>query len=132
MHNFVFHNPTKVLFGRDTIPSVGLEAQQFGRRVLLVHGRNSARSSGLLDRVIASLTQADTRVELFGDVQANPTLAHVHQGIRIAKAFNPDVICGLGGGSVIDSAKAIAAGALVEHDVWKFLPAKNLSRPPCQ
>ena len=125
MHNFVFHNPTKVLFGQGTVPMCGQEARQLGQRVLLVHGRTSAAKSGLLQQVQSSLQDAGMEVVCFGGVQPNPTLAHVHQGITTAKAHNIDVICALGGGSVIDSAKAISAGALVEHDVWKFFTGKK-------
>jgi alcohol dehydrogenase YqhD (iron-dependent ADH family) len=125
MHNFVFHNPTKVLFGRGTIPLCGQEAKQWGRRVLLVYGRHWATESGVLRQVHSLLQDAGLEVVCFGGAQPNPTLAHVHQGIRMAKAQDIEVVCALGGGSVIDSAKAISAGALVEHDVWKFFTGKK-------
>lgn len=128
MHNFVYHNPTKVIFGRGTIPCTGAETIAFGRRVLLVHGRESARRSGLLEQVSSSLSDAGADIIFHGGVQPNPTLDHVRRGIHEAKSHRIEVICALGGGSVIDSAKAISAGALVEHDVWKFFTGKKSIR----
>ena len=103
MHNFVFHNPTKVLFGKGTLSNCGQEARQLGQRVLLVHGRNSAVKSGLLQQVQSSLLDAGMEVMCFGGVQPNPTLEHVREGIYTAKVNNIEVICALGGGSVITS-----------------------------
>lgn len=128
MHNFVFHNPTKVLFGRGTIPQAGAEACAYGRRVLLVYGRNSAERNGLLQLVTASLQEAGAEIIEFGGVQPNPTLDHVRAGIQLAKQQQIDVVCALGGGSVIDTAKAISAGTPVEHDVWKFFTGKKSIR----
>lgn len=128
MHNFVFHNPTKVLFGKNTIPSVGVETLSYGKRTLLVFGKRSAARNGTLSKVRSSLLDAGAEIVEHGSVSPNPTLDHVHEGIRIAKAESIEVICAVGGGSVIDSAKAISAGALVEHDVWKFFTGKKSVR----
>ncbi len=125
MQNFVFHNPTKIIFGRDTISSIGKETAAFGYRVLLVFGFGSIKNNGIYQKVISSLQEADLEIVEHGGVQSNPTLEHVHVGIELAKRHKCQVICGVGGGSVLDSAKAISAGALVEHDVWKFLTGKK-------
>lgn len=125
MHNFVFHNPTKVLFGRGVLAQLGAETSVYGNNVLLVSGQNHARQSGLLDQ-ITHIFQAHhlNTVECAG-IQPNPVLSHVQAGIVLAKQNNIDVICAVGGGSVIDSAKAIAAGVPVDHDVWKFFTGKK-------
>ena len=125
MKNFVFNNPTKVIFGRDTVEQIGAETQTLGSRVLLVFGRDSARHSGLLAKVFDSLIAAGLEVSEHGNVQPNPLLSHAREGIRLAKDKDIDVIVALGGGSVLDTAKAIRAGALVEHDVWKFFAGKK-------
>jgi alcohol dehydrogenase YqhD (iron-dependent ADH family) len=125
MKNFVFHNPTKILFGKDTIPSIGDETAALGQKALMVYGQNSIKENGIYDQVTKSLQEAGVTIVEHGGVKSNPVLSHVHEGIKLAKEHNVDVIVAIGGGSVIDSAKAISAGALVEHDVWKFFIGKK-------
>jgi alcohol dehydrogenase YqhD (iron-dependent ADH family) len=125
MKNFVFHNPTKILFGKDTIPSIGSETAALGKKALMVYGQDSIKKNGIYDQVTKSLKDAGVTIVEHGGVQSNPVLSHVHQGIELAKKNNVNVVVAVGGGSVIDSAKAISAGALVEHDVWKFFIGKK-------
>ena len=125
MHNFVFQNPTKVIFGKDTLHLAGPEACAYGKRILLVYGQSSAQGSGLLEQVKGSLERSGAYVVEFGNVRPNPTLDHVQKGIQLSKKEKIETICALGGGSVIDTAKAISAGAVVEHDVWKFFTGKK-------
>lgn len=125
MHNFVYHNPTKVLFGCNTVEAIGPETRAWGRRALLVYGQGSIKRNGLHDRVVNALREAEIDVVEHGGVRSNPLLSHVRQGIQLAKRHDAEVIVAAGGGSVIDTAKAIAAGALVEHDVWKFFTGKR-------
>ena len=125
MQNFVFHNPTKILFGKNTVPSIGEETTLFGKRVLLVYGTGSVKNNGLYDQVVQSLLAADAIITEHGGVQSNPLLSHVHKGIKLAKENNCDVVCAVGGGSVIDEAKAVCAGTPVQHDVWKFFTGKK-------
>lgn len=125
MKNFVFHNPTKIIFGQDTIPAIGKESAAFGNKAMLVYGQGSIKKNTIYDQVIKSLEDAGLTVIEHGGVQSNPVLSHVKQGIELTKENGVEVIIAVGGGSVIDSAKAIAAGALVEHDVWKFFTGKK-------
>jgi alcohol dehydrogenase YqhD (iron-dependent ADH family) len=125
MQNFVFHNPTKILFGRDTVALIGPETAALGEKALLVYGRGSVTKTGLLDQVLTSLDQAGIPVIEHGGVRSNPVLSHVREGIARAKETGCTVIVAVGGGSVIDSAKAISAGVPVEHDVWKFFTGKR-------
>jgi len=125
MHNFVFHNPTKILFGRNTIDAIGLETRAWGQRGLLVYGRHSIKDNGLYAQVTAGLHAAGLEMAELGGVRSNPLLSQVREGIRLAKAHRAEVIIAVGGGSVIDTAKAIGAGAVVEHDVWKFFTGKK-------
>ncbi len=128
MQNFVFHIPTKILFGRDTVSAIGPETAAWGSRCLLVHGRSSCKRSGLLDRVKGSLAAAGVEIVEHGGVRSNPVLSHVRAGIGLAKERRVDVVVAVGGGSVIDEAKAISAGSLVEHDVWKFFTGRRSIR----
>jgi len=125
MQNFVFHNPTKILFGRDTIDAIGPESRAWGQRGLLVSGRQSSKTNGLHGQVTRSLAAAGMVIAELDGVCSNPLLSRVRDGVRLAKESRAEVIIALGGGSVIDTAKAIAAGAVVEHDVWKFFTGKK-------
>ncbi|XOF34695.1 MAG: iron-containing alcohol dehydrogenase [Candidatus Electrothrix sp. YB6] len=125
MQNFVFHNPTKIIFGRNTVPSAGPETAELGRKALLVYGRSSIRESGLYDQVLDALSNAGVSVVEHGGTRSNPVLEHVRAGIAKAKKEQVEVVVAVGGGSVIDTAKAIAAGSVVEHDVWKFFTGKK-------
>jgi alcohol dehydrogenase YqhD (iron-dependent ADH family) len=125
MHNFVFHNPTKILFGRETLSALGSETAAWGKKALLVYGRNSLKQSGLFDLVVRSLQEAGLELVEHGGVQSNPLLSHTREGITRAKDHKVEVIVAVGGGSVLDTAKAIGAGAVVEHDVWKFFTGKK-------
>jgi alcohol dehydrogenase YqhD (iron-dependent ADH family) len=125
MENFVLHNPTKIIFGRDTVPLIGKETVSYGKNVLLVYGRDSLKNSGLYKVITSALLEAGAKIFEHPGVQTNPLHCHVMEGVAKCKAYNCDVVCAAGGGSVIDEAKAISAGALVNHDVWKFLIGKK-------
>lgn len=125
MDNFVSYNPTKIIFGKNNIPLIGSETVPWGTNVFLVYGNNSIKRNGIYQQVISSLTEAGAQIHEHSGVQSNPLLSHVNAGIRKCKDHKCEVICAVGGGSVLDEAKAISAGALVEHDIWKFLTGKK-------
>lgn len=120
MLNFVFQNPTKIVFGRDTTDLVGKETRRFGRRVLLTYGRGSIKRTGLYDRVMDSLKAEGIDVFELGGIQPNPRIDSVRRGVEICKGEKIDFVLAVGGGSVIDAAKAIAAGAKYDGDPWDF------------
>jgi alcohol dehydrogenase YqhD (iron-dependent ADH family) len=125
MDNFEFCNPTRIVFGRGSEDKVGAEAAAYSKKILLHFGGNSIKSSGLYDRVTASLKAAGVEwVELAG-VKPNPRLSLVHQGVKLCKEHQLGLVLAVGGGSVIDSAKAIAMGAVIEGDVWDFYLGKG-------
>ncbi len=128
MQNFVFHNPTKIIFGRNNINKIGEETLFYGSRILLVYGKESIKKNGIYQQVRNSLEKAGITWIEHGGVKPNPELGHVQQGINLARLNNVEAVVAVGGGSVIDSAKAISAGALVEHDVWKFFTGKKSIR----
>jgi alcohol dehydrogenase YqhD (iron-dependent ADH family) len=126
MINFEFNNPTKILFGKDMELNVYKELINCGAtKVLLHYGGNSAKKSGLLDRVISSLEGNNIQYISLGGVVPNPRLDLVHEGIALCKQNDIDFILAVGGGSVIDSAKAIAMGALDDGEVWDFFIGKR-------
>jgi alcohol dehydrogenase YqhD (iron-dependent ADH family) len=125
MHNFVWYNPTKILFGKGTIPAIGPETAIWGKRCLLVYGGGSIKQNGIFHTVVTALKDAGVEAIEHGGVRPNPLLSHVQAGIVKAKEHRAEVIVAVGGGSVLDSAKAICAGAVVEHDVWKFFLGKK-------
>jgi alcohol dehydrogenase YqhD (iron-dependent ADH family) len=120
MKNFELCIPTKIVFGRGRVSEIGSYAKEYGKKLLLVYGKNSIKKSGIYDNVMKSLNDADLTVFEHPGVKSNPLLSHTKEGILIAKSKKVDFILGVGGGSVIDEAKAIAAGALYEGNVWDF------------
>jgi alcohol dehydrogenase YqhD (iron-dependent ADH family) len=120
MENFTFMNPTKIIFGRGTEEGVGREVKPFSSRILLHYGRDSVKKSGLLDRVSQALDREGIQHVDLGGVLPNPRLSLTREGIRICREKKLDFILAVGGGSVIDSAKAIAAGVPFSGDVWDF------------
>ncbi|HPX93432.1 MAG TPA: iron-containing alcohol dehydrogenase [Bacillota bacterium] len=121
MENFVFRNPTKILFGDGMLDRLPEELAPFGRKLLLVYGTGSIKRSGLYDRVIRLLEKADKQVFELSGVMPNPRTEKVYQGIEICRRESIDFILAVGGGSVLDCSKAIAAGTLHEGDFWEDL-----------
>jgi alcohol dehydrogenase YqhD (iron-dependent ADH family) len=121
MFPFVYCNPTKICFGNGTVRETGQEVAAAGmRHVLLVYGKSSIKRNGVYDAVTASLRAAGVTWSEWPGVSANPLLSHVNGGIGRAREEQVDGILAVGGGSVIDEAKAIAIGAPAEGDVWSF------------
>ena len=121
MNDFVFHSPTEFIFGRGVEAQAGERiAHCGGHRVLIVCGGGSARRSGLLDRVVKALDSAGLAHSLLEGVRPNPTDDKVREGIRLGRAEGTDWLLAIGGGSVIDTAKAIAAGLRYAGDFWDF------------
>ena len=121
MNNFQYYNPTRMIFGKGVTGSIAAELKAAGaKKVLLVFGQNSIKSSGLYDSIISQFADESIDVVDHGGVKGNPLLSHAEAGIAKVKANNIDWICAIGGGSVIDEAKAISAGAVSSENVWKF------------
>lgn len=120
MQNFRFMSPTVFIFGKDTELSVGAEVRKYGNKVLFHYGGGHIRKNGLYDRIINSMEQSGIEYIELGGVKANPDVELVRQGIEICRKEKVDFILAAGGGSVIDSAKAIAMGVFYEKDVWDY------------
>ena len=120
MQNFMFENPTRIIFGKGSIAKIGAEVKRFGGRVLMVYGMSSIRTTGIYEQVLNSLKEAGVDIVELPGVKSNPLLSKAREGIELARAKKVDVILAVGGGSVIDTAKTIAAGAKADHDPWEF------------
>lgn len=118
MLNFEFYAPAKILFGRDTEGQIGELLKPHAKKVLIHYGGGSIKLSGLYDIVIDSLKAAGIETVELGGVKPNPRLSLVHEGVALCKAQNVDLILAVGGGSAIDSAKAIAMGVYYDGDIW--------------
>lgn len=125
MNNFFFHNPTKIVFGRGVLDKLGSELKPYGSRILLVYGGGSIKKNGLYNKVIKILLEHDIEIFEFSGVKPNPVVSHVREGIALVKENNIEAILAVGGGSVMDTGKIIAAGAMVDHDVWDFYSGKE-------
>ncbi len=129
MNNFNFYSPTFFAFGRDAENQAGALIRRFGGAKALIHyGGGSVVRSGLLDRVKASLEQAGVEFVELGGVKPNPRSGLVYEGIELARREGVDFVLAVGGGSTIDSAKAIAAGALYDGDFWDFYSGKLIEK----
>ena len=127
MDNFIFKSPTEFVFGRGTEEQTGKLALKYGaNKALLVFGEGHAVKSGLVGQVEDSLTKSGITYTELGGIQPNPTDIKVYQGIEIIRAHNIDFIIAIGGGSVIDTAKAIAAGVPYKSDFWDFFAGKAI------
>ena len=129
MENFTFYSPTKFVFGKDTEKEAGKLIREFGGSKVLIHyGGGSIVRSGLLDRVKASLDEASLSYIELGGVKPNPRSGLVYEGIDLCRREGIDFILAVGGGSSIDSAKAIAAGTIYDGDFWDFYQGKPITK----
>lgn len=125
MRDFQYYTPTKVVFGKKAEEKIGVLLREAGvTKVLLHYGSGSVIRTGLLERVESILKQEGISYVLLGGVVPNPRLSKVYEGVELCKREQVDFILAVGGGSVIDSAKAIGYGALYDGDVWDFYSGK--------
>ena len=129
MNNFTFYSPTYFVFGKEEENNAGKYVKRFGGSKVLIHyGGGSVVRSGLLDRIKASLTNEGIGFVELGGVKPNPRSGLVYEGIEICKKENVDFVLAVGGGSTIDSSKAIAVGALYDGDFWDFYSGKAVEK----
>jgi len=121
MQNFTFHLPTKLIFGPGEVKKVGVEAKQYGEKALIVTGRRSASAFGIIHRVTDKLEQEGVAVMVFDKVEPNPRSSTIDEAAELVRNNNIDMIIGLGGGSPMDAAKAIAAAAAMNKPVWDLV-----------
>ena len=127
MQNYVYYNPTKLYFGDRQLEKLGEVVRSYGSRVLLMYGQGSIKRNGIYEAVMNPLKAAGLQVFEFHGVEPNPQYRTVNRAADVCKANDCDVVLAVGGGSVIDSAKAIAMGAATGRDPWEF--ASTGTRP---
>ncbi|MBF1233129.1 MAG: iron-containing alcohol dehydrogenase [Haemophilus sp.] len=121
MYPFSFQNPTRIEFGLDKEKEMGKYMHEYGaKKALIIYGSERIKHSGLFEDVAKSLREHGIEYVECGGVKSNPTISKVREAVAMAKAFGADSVLSIGGGSCLDSAKAIAAGACYEGDTWDF------------
>jgi len=128
MKSFAFYNPTRLIFGKGQLEQLKTLVPQYGKNILLVYGGGSIKRSGLYDSVTSLLKELGSNVVELAGVEPNPRLSTVHKGVDLCKSENIDLILAVGGGSVIDCAKAIAVGAKYDGDMWDFAERKAAAK----
>jgi alcohol dehydrogenase YqhD (iron-dependent ADH family) len=124
MENFTYWNPTKLIFGKDQLQKLTEELPQYGKKILLVYGGGSIKKNGIYDKTMALLKQMDCEVFELSGVEPNPRISTVRKGVDICKREGIEFLLAVGGGSVIDCTKAIAAGAKYDGDAWDLVTKK--------
>ena len=128
MNEFTFYNPTKLIFGKGQVEQLKELVPQYGKKVLVVYGGGSIKRNGLYDQVMSVLKDIDSEVFELSGVEPNPRLSTVRRGVEISKENNIEFILAVGGGSVIDCTKAIAAGAKYDGDAWDLVTKKSFAK----
>lgn len=118
---FEFYNPTRLIFGAGRLPEIGKITKNYGRKALIVTGGGSVKRSGAFDRVVSSLLEEGVETVECAGIEPNPRITSVKRGAQIARKEDCDVVVALGGGSVMDAAKVIAAAALYDGDPWNMI-----------
>lgn len=129
MEDFRFKNDTEIIFGRDKEAEVGQEVEKYADTVLVHYGGGSIKEYGTYDTVMGSLNEAGLEVHELGGVQPNPRLSLIREGIRLCKEEGIEFILAVGGGSVIDSSKAISLGVKSNKDIWEFYKGGEEEEP---
>jgi alcohol dehydrogenase len=124
MNEYTYYNPTRLVFGKDQIKSLKDELDRYGKKVLVVYGGGSIKRNGLYDEVMDELNKMSAEVSELSGVEPNPRLSTVKRGVDLCKENNIECLLAVGGGSVIDCTKAIAAGAKYDGDVWDLITLK--------
>ncbi|MDP4157675.1 MAG: iron-containing alcohol dehydrogenase, partial [Bacillota bacterium] len=124
MQNFTFYNPTKLIFGKNQLEQLKSEIPLYGNKVLLVYGGGSIKRSGIYENVISTLKEIGAQVSELSGVEPNPRLTTAKRGIDICREEGIQFILAVGGGSVIDCTKLIAAGAKYNGDAWDLVTRK--------
>ena len=128
MRDFSFCNPVRIEFGKGKEEHIGQYMKEAGaKKALVLYGSERVQKSGLMGVVESSLKASGIEFTQLGGIKSNPVLSKVNEAIKLAKEFGADSVLAVGGGSVLDSAKAVAAGACYEGDVWDFFIGKSPS-----
>ena len=119
LHDFTYYNPTKIYFGKDAMGNLPSELNNYGKNILLLYGKNSIKKIGLYDEVVKILKACGKNITELSGIKPNPAYSQVLEGARLVRENNIDLILAVGGGSVIDCAKAISVSAYAKGDPWQ-------------
>ncbi len=119
LHDFTYYNPTKIYFGKDAMSNLSSELANYGKNILLLYGKNSIKKIGLYDEVVKVLKECGKNVVELSGIKPNPSYSQVLEGARLVRENKVDLILAVGGGSVIDCAKAISVSAYAKGDTWQ-------------
>ncbi len=125
IYDFTFENPTKIFFGKTALDRMPKELEKYGKNILLVYGKNSIKATGLYDKIIGILRDCGKNITELAGINSNPRYSQVLEGARLVRENNIDLILAVGGGSVVDCSKGIAASAYYEGDAWKYYWEEN-------
>ncbi len=126
MLDFNYYTPTKVFFGKERHKEVGEIIKGYGyKKIMMQYGKESIKKSGLYDEIMSSLSKNGIEVIEVGGVEPNPKVSFVREAVKLAKTTGVEMILAVGGGSVIDSSKSTAVGAVHDSDIWEFLTRKE-------
>lgn len=125
MENFIANNPTSLHFGKDVLNDLGSTVSKYGKRVMLVYGKGSIKQTGLYQQVMNQLKKVKAEVYEYSGIRPNPIVDDIDAAAALGRAKEIDVILAVGGGSVIDSAKAMAITIPVLHSAWDFYSGRN-------
>jgi len=125
MNNFLFHNPTKIYFGKGEVSKLGKLVKERAKTVLLVYGKSSIKRMGLYDQVLTLLHEEGIKVVELSGIDPNPRISSVRAGKELCRKHNVELILGVGGGSVINCSKAIGVAAMYDGDPWDIYTYKH-------
>ena len=130
-YDFTFYNPTRIHFGKNAMQKLPEELAAYGKNVMLLYGKGAIKRIGLYDEVVNILTACGKNIVECGGIKPNPSYAQVLEGARLVRENDVDLILAVGGGSVVDCAKAISVAAYVEGDAWqKYWVEKQTLQTP--
>lgn len=118
-YDFSYYNPTKIYFGKNALDNLGSELENYGSTILLMYGKGSVKRSGLYDRIVDILKKGEKNIVELEGIKSNPSYVQLLEGARLVRENNVDLILAVGGGSVIDCAKAISVSAYSDGDPWQ-------------
>ena len=119
LNDFTYYNPTKIYFGKDAMQNLSAELANYGKNILLLYGKNSIKKIGLYDEVVKILKACGKNITELSGIKPNPAYSQVLEGARLVRENKIDLILAVGGGSVIDCAKAISVSAYAKGDPWQ-------------
>lgn len=125
MNDFIFYNPTKIMFGKDELKNLTKEIRKYGSKVLLTYGGGSIKKNGIYDQVIKTLKEDKIEFLELSGIEPNPRVESAEEGAKIIKENKIDFVLAVGGGSVIDCSKLIAAAAVTEAHPWDIVTRKT-------